>query len=262
MSRKRARIDSASPQTLRAEHTPSAIRQRLAAGPRHSYLRDFVYGAIDGTVTTFAVVSGVAGAGLSAGVVIILGAANLVADGFSMAVGNYLSTRVEEGAERAGTPDGEGAHRGLPRRQREEIRQIFESKAFTGKTWSAPSASSPPTSIGVQHHAARRAWDETLGWASPWRAGARDLRRFRDRWAVLPLRLHLRFPRARRALQPYAGEWAHDRARVLCHRGDEGRFVGHRWFFPAWDSVHWKRCRPAGLRRRHATARERSRPPE
>jgi DNA-binding CsgD family transcriptional regulator len=64
---------------LHAEHTAEAVQARLAAGPRRSYLRDFIYGAIDGTVTTFAVVSGVAGAGLPASVVIILGAANLAA---------------------------------------------------------------------------------------------------------------------------------------------------------------------------------------
>ena len=47
------------------EHTPDAIRVRLAAGPTGSRLRDFVYGAIDGIVTTYAVVAGVAGAGLA-----------------------------------------------------------------------------------------------------------------------------------------------------------------------------------------------------
>ncbi|MCP4507445.1 MAG: hypothetical protein GY826_13765, partial [Fuerstiella sp.] len=73
---------------LRAEHTAQAIQVRLNTAPRHSYLRDFVYGGIDGAVTTFAVVSGVAGAGLSSGVVIILGMANLVGDGFSMAASN------------------------------------------------------------------------------------------------------------------------------------------------------------------------------
>lgn len=59
------------------------------------YLRDFIYGAVDGAVTTFAVVSGVAGAGLSSNIVIILGLANLIADGFSMAVGNYLGTKAD-----------------------------------------------------------------------------------------------------------------------------------------------------------------------
>ena len=59
------------------------------------YLRDWVYGGIDGAVTTFAVVAGVAGASLSTNVILILGFTNLVADGFSMAVGCYSSTRTE-----------------------------------------------------------------------------------------------------------------------------------------------------------------------
>lgn len=60
------------------------------------YLKDYIYGSIDGTVTTFAVVAGVAGAGLSSSIVIILGFANLVADGFSMAISNYLGSRAEQ----------------------------------------------------------------------------------------------------------------------------------------------------------------------
>src|SRR5687768_3991101 len=80
---------------LARQHTPAAVRERLDGGPPGSYLRDFVYGAVDGTITTFAVVAGVAGAGLSVGVVIVLGLANLVADGFSMAVGNFLGTKAE-----------------------------------------------------------------------------------------------------------------------------------------------------------------------
>ena len=60
---------------------------------QHKYLPEFVYGGIDGTITTFAVVSGVLGASLSSSIVLILGFANLFADGFSMAVSNYLSTK-------------------------------------------------------------------------------------------------------------------------------------------------------------------------
>jgi len=75
---------------LEAGHTPEAIQARLDAGPSHNDLRDFIFGAIDGTVTTFAVVSSVSGANLTAGVLIILGLANLVADGFSMAISNFL----------------------------------------------------------------------------------------------------------------------------------------------------------------------------
>lgn len=56
-------------------------------------LGEFVYGAIDGTVTTFAVVAGAAGAGLSSKIIVILGFANLIADGFSMGASSYLSAK-------------------------------------------------------------------------------------------------------------------------------------------------------------------------
>jgi VIT1/CCC1 family predicted Fe2+/Mn2+ transporter len=59
------------------------------------YISEFVYGAIDGTVTTFAIVSGVVGAGLSPGVILILGISNVLADGWSMASSNYLAERAE-----------------------------------------------------------------------------------------------------------------------------------------------------------------------
>ncbi|MBI5803721.1 VIT1/CCC1 transporter family protein [Candidatus Pacearchaeota archaeon] len=67
------------------------------------YLSDFIYGGIDGAVTTFAVVSGVVGASLNYVIVLILGFANLFADGFSMAMSNYLATKSQyELAEQRG----------------------------------------------------------------------------------------------------------------------------------------------------------------
>lgn len=65
---------------------------------KHSedYLREFVYGGMDGAVTTFAVVTGAAGANLGVRVILILGFANVLADGFSMAVGSFLSERSEQ----------------------------------------------------------------------------------------------------------------------------------------------------------------------
>lgn len=68
-----------------------------------AWIREFVYGAVDGAVTTFAVVAGSAGASLGAPIVLVLGVANLLADGFAMGCGNYLSTRAEHHA----TDDGE-----------------------------------------------------------------------------------------------------------------------------------------------------------
>jgi VIT1/CCC1 family predicted Fe2+/Mn2+ transporter len=68
------------------------VVSRLTAAIRH-FLPDIVYGSNDGIVTTFAVVCGVVGADLSSRVVLILGFANLVADGFSMGASNFLARR-------------------------------------------------------------------------------------------------------------------------------------------------------------------------
>lgn len=117
---------------LAHSHTPQAIAQRIAAATQHSYLRDFVLGAIDGTVTTFAVVASVAGAELSAAVAIILGLANVMADGLSMAVGNYLSVRADrELVDHARRTEERHIHL-VPEGEREEIRQIFAAKGFDG----------------------------------------------------------------------------------------------------------------------------------
>lgn len=79
------------------EHRPDSDAPRDVA--RH-YLGDLVYGANDGLVTTFAVVSGVAGAALPPRIVFILGVANLLADGFSMGASGYLAIRSVDGGHR------------------------------------------------------------------------------------------------------------------------------------------------------------------
>lgn len=97
------------------------------------YLGEFVYGGIDGSVTTFAVVAGAAGAQLDSKVVIILGFANLIADGFAMSVGSYLSTKSEkENYEKHKAVEyWEVDH--LPEKERQEIREIYEAKGFKGE---------------------------------------------------------------------------------------------------------------------------------
>lgn len=116
---------------LEHEHSHEAIAERLAS-VRHNYVRDFIYGGIDGSVTTFAVVSGVAGAELSTVVVLILGFANLVADGFSMAASNFLGTKAEiDDYQRL--EQIEYRHIDLePEGEREEVRQIYLKKGFSG----------------------------------------------------------------------------------------------------------------------------------
>lgn len=76
-------------------HSQEEVEARINAPPGRGVVRDLVYGAIDGSVTTFAIVAGVAGAGLSPFVIIALGLANVLADGFSMAAGNYSGTKAE-----------------------------------------------------------------------------------------------------------------------------------------------------------------------
>ena len=60
------------------------------------FLKDAVYAANDGIITTFAVVAGVVGASLDPVIILVLGFANLFADGISMASGSYLGTKSEE----------------------------------------------------------------------------------------------------------------------------------------------------------------------
>ncbi|MBS3100730.1 VIT1/CCC1 transporter family protein [Candidatus Woesearchaeota archaeon] len=100
---------------------------------KEQYLAEFVYGAIDGTVTTFAVVAGATGASLSSVVVIILGFANLIADGFSMAVGNFLSEKTQRDLIARERKREEWEIKAVPAGEREEIREIFRRKGFSGK---------------------------------------------------------------------------------------------------------------------------------
>jgi VIT1/CCC1 family predicted Fe2+/Mn2+ transporter len=121
------------PAASRAAHAAAA--PDAAAGERHvgtgKYIKSVVYGGLDGIVTTFAVVAGVNGASLSAGIVLILGFANLLADGLSMAIGDYLSTKSEQeyrGTERA-REAWEVEH--YPEGEKKELVEIYEAKGIS-----------------------------------------------------------------------------------------------------------------------------------
>lgn len=114
-------------------HHPDEIEQRLNK-QEHSYVGDAILGAVDGGVTTFAVIAGAVGGGFESQVIVILGFAKLVADGFSMATSNFLRAnseqdRIEEAREIEHTHIREN-----PEGERQEIRQIYARKGFEGET--------------------------------------------------------------------------------------------------------------------------------
>lgn len=113
------------------KHDKAAIISRLSQ-TKHSYLRDWVYGGIDGAVTTFAVAAGVTGAHLAPLVIIILGIANLLGDGFSMAAANFIGTRTEAEEHKFYENYEHLQIRQEPLGEKEEIRQLFIKKGFSG----------------------------------------------------------------------------------------------------------------------------------
>lgn len=116
------------------EHLPEAIKQRLRHTTSSRNRSSATLGGIDGCITTFAIVSGAAGAGLSAPIALVLGFANLLADGFSMAVSQYESIKTEN-AVIDSVREHEAQHiEQIPQGEREEVRQIFQQKGFSGDT--------------------------------------------------------------------------------------------------------------------------------
>lgn len=121
------------PEATRRAHTP---HHTLNAPEQHTtgqgkYIKSIVYGGLDGTITTFAAVAGVAGAALSPSVVLIVGLANLLADGLSMSIGDYLSSKSEreyEAAERA-REAWEVQH--YPEGEKQELREIYMNRGMS-----------------------------------------------------------------------------------------------------------------------------------
>ena len=108
-------------------HQSRRIPDRL-----NKYLSEFVYGGMDGSITTFAVVAGAEGAHLSSSVIIILGFANLLADGLAMSVGSYLSSKSERDDYKKHQKTEYWEVENIPEAEREEIRQIYRDHGFEG----------------------------------------------------------------------------------------------------------------------------------
>lgn len=113
-------------------HTRGQIATRLSAGTHNSDLKDLIYGGIDGAVTTFAIVASVEGAGLPHSIIVALGLANIVADGFSMAASNYSGTKAELDDRKRIIQIEERHIAEHPEGEREELRQILEIRGLSG----------------------------------------------------------------------------------------------------------------------------------
>lgn len=96
------------------------------------YIGDFVFGANDGLITTFAIVAGSWGAGLPTSIILILGFANLLADGISMGLGNYQGSKSERDFGRKQMEKEKWEIKNIPHVESKEIRDIFQGWGFTG----------------------------------------------------------------------------------------------------------------------------------
>lgn len=98
-----------------------------------TYISEFVYGGVDGAITTFAVVAGAAGADAAIYWVLIFGFANLIADGFSMSVGNYFAVKADRDNYEKHKAVEYWEIENLREKEVEEIREIYEAKGFKGE---------------------------------------------------------------------------------------------------------------------------------
>ena len=94
------------------------------------YLKDTVYAANDGIVTTFAIIAGIAGADLSSRIVLIIGTASLITDGLSMAVGNYLGTKSENDLYKKEEEIERDEIQAVPDREKQEVMEIYTSAGY------------------------------------------------------------------------------------------------------------------------------------
>lgn len=118
------------PQASRKAHQEGGAHHEEHKMGQGQFVKSFVYGGLDGIITTFAVVAGVAGANLSSSIVLILGVANLIADGISMAFGDYLSTKAENEYKAAERERETWEVRNYPEGEKQEMVELYIEKGI------------------------------------------------------------------------------------------------------------------------------------
>jgi VIT1/CCC1 family predicted Fe2+/Mn2+ transporter len=112
-------------------HTSQGAALEEHGGEGAQYVGDIIYGGLDGIITTFAIVSGVAGAQLESGIILVLGLANLIADGFSMAAGAYLSLKSEQAYYDKEKERELWEVENFPEGEKQEMHQIYLQQGYT-----------------------------------------------------------------------------------------------------------------------------------
>lgn len=113
---------------IKAHSLEAPERHQQEAG---KYVKSIIYGGVDGIITTFAIVAGVVGAGLKLEIVIILGIANLLADGLSMGIGDYLSTKAEREYEADERRREVWEVENYPEGEKQELIELYQDKGIS-----------------------------------------------------------------------------------------------------------------------------------
>jgi VIT1/CCC1 family predicted Fe2+/Mn2+ transporter/rubrerythrin len=93
-------------------------------------VRDMIFGANDGLVSTLAFVAGVVGAITNPSIVLLSGVAELFAGTISMAVGSYQSSKSELEVLERGGQGKKGKKAKTPEEEREELIKFYEAEGF------------------------------------------------------------------------------------------------------------------------------------
>lgn len=122
-------------EAFKSKDINASKKAHMAASEKHksegNYIKSLVYGGMDGIITTFAVVAGVVGASLSTGAILILGIANLLADGFSMAIGDYLSSKAEREYQNNERNREMWEIKNYPEGEKHELVEVYKQKGLT-----------------------------------------------------------------------------------------------------------------------------------
>ena len=119
-------------QELEIEAPLHVLRGEPWHTPRGRALREVVFGANDGLVTTLGFLAGLSGSIPSdRGIILIAGVAEVLAGALSMALGSYLSTKSQQEYFQKEIETEKREIEKYPEQEKQEIREIFTARGFS-----------------------------------------------------------------------------------------------------------------------------------